>query len=337
MIKLLFLACTLQLYANKLENLDEKAQDFILEEKQIHIPGYPHAFNPSIVRFENGRLLLSFRARDPLTKTPNIIGFVWLNEDFEPEDEPTLLTIYGGRHLKVSRAQDPRLIKIGDSFYIAYNNILNDTDLDKRRMLISKLHYNEGKFYIFNPEPILSFSGDPKNWIEKNWAPFDYKGDIHFSYSLNPHRVFKLSPDSTSCETLSIHHANIDWKWGELRGGTPALLDGKSYLGFFHSFLDMKSVQSKGQKISHYFMGAYRFQPNYPFALTHISREPIIGTTFYNPPEYPTWKPLRAIFPGGLIFDDQYIWVVYGRQDHECFVVKIDKERLMNSLVPVNP
>ena len=336
MNKLWLFAISILTHANSLENLDERVQDFILEEKQIHIPGYPHAFNPSIIRWENGKLLLSFRAHDPLTKTPNLMGFVWLSDNFEPEDDPVFLTIYGGRHLKLSRAQDPRLIKAGESFYIAYNNIISDNDLETRRMLISKLNFHEGKFYIYNPEPILSFFGDSKNWIEKNWAPFDYEGDVHFSYSLNPHRIFKLMPDSTACETLALSRADIDWKWGELRGGTPSLLDGESYLGFFHSFLDMKSIQSGGQKISHYFMGAYRFQRNYPFALTHISREPIIGPTFYNPPNYPTWKPLRAIFPGGLIFNDKFIWVVYGRQDHECFVVKLDKEGLMKSLLPVN-
>ncbi len=320
---------------NPLTNLEENIDSFIIEEKQIVIPGYPGAFNPSIIRWEDGRLLLIFRVRDPLTRSTHLMGFVWLNEDFELEGDPILLTIYGDRPLKISKAQDPRLIKSGDYYYIAYNNILNDNDLETRRMVICPLNYQDGRFFIVAPDYILSFVGDSKNWIEKNWAPFDYKGELHFSYSFNPHRVFKLSEQKNKCDTVAVSKANINWKWGELRGGTPSLLDGDHYLGFFHSFINMKSVQSNGEKISHYFMGAYLFESKYPFALTHISPKPIIGHTFYTPPDYPTWKPLRAIFPSGFVFNDDFIWVVYGRQDHECWVVKLDKKSLMNSLLPV--
>ena len=65
-----------------LPDLEQNVQSFILEEKQINIPGYPDAFNPSIVRWFDGRLLLVFRARDPLNQLPYLMGFVWLNEEF---------------------------------------------------------------------------------------------------------------------------------------------------------------------------------------------------------------------------------------------------------------
>jgi predicted GH43/DUF377 family glycosyl hydrolase len=325
----------LPIFASSFPDLCERVQSFVLEEKQIFIPGYPSAFNPSIVRWHDGRLLLAFRARDPLTQSAHLMGFVWLNENFEPESEPTLLTIYGDRPLKISRAQDPRLIKSGDKYYIVYNNILSDDDLETRRMVTAELHYKDHQFYISSPQYHLCFSGDKKNWREKNWSPFDYNGTFHFSYSLNPHRVFLPFLENDRCETLAVTKGDIRWKWGELRGGTPSLLDGDEYLGFFHSFIDIKTVQSNGEKISHYFMGAYRFQREHPFALTHISPEPIIGKEFYTPPDYPTWKPLRVVFPGGLVFNDDYIWVVYGRQDFESWVVKLDKKGLMDSLVHV--
>ena len=41
-------------------DLDKAYDGLVLEEKQIEIPGYPHAFNASIVRW-NGSLLMSFR------------------------------------------------------------------------------------------------------------------------------------------------------------------------------------------------------------------------------------------------------------------------------------
>lgn len=316
-------------------DLQERVQNFVLEEKQIFIEGYPSAFNPSIVRWHDGKLLLAFRARDPLTQSAHLMGFVWLNENFEAESKPVLLKIYGDRPLKISRAQDPRLIRSGDKYFIAYNNILSDEDLETRRMVTAELSYKDNEFSISSPMYHLCFSGDVKNWREKNWSPFDYKGTFHFSYSLNPHRVFLPFQDNDSCETLAVTKANLSWKWGELRGGTPSLLDGDEYLGFFHSFIDIKTVQSNGEKMSHYFMGAYRFEAKHPFALTQISPEPIIGRQFYTAPDYPTWKPLRVVFPGGLVFDDDFVWVVYGRQDFECWVVKMDKKTLMDSLVSV--
>ena len=313
-----------------------EAQDFVLEEKQIFIPGYPDAFNPSIVRWYDGRLLLSFRTRDPLTHSTHLMGFAWLNEAFEVNGEITLLSIYKAVPLKTSRAQDPRLLRVGNTYYIAYNNILNDAETEKRRMLIASLHYDNDHFYIKSPRYLLDFVGDPKNFAEKNWAPFDYEGSLLFSYSLNPHRVLKPSLLNGHCETLSCTEKTLQWRWGDLRGGTPALFQDDHYLGFFHSCIDMISPYSKGKKITHYFMGAYCFEKHPPFSLTHMSPEPIQGATFYTGPDYPTWKPLKVIFPGGFVFDDTYIWVVYGKQDYESWVVKIDKKGLLKSLTPVS-
>ena len=85
----------------------------------------------------------------------------------------------------------------------------------------------------------------------------------------------------------------------------------------------------------HYFMGAYTFEKYPPFAITAISPEPIVADTFYKGPMHASWKPLRVIFLGGFVYNRSFIWVVYGRQDHEIWVVKLDKEKLLNSLTPV--
>ena len=47
-------------YANDKLDLEKKPQDFVLETIKISVPDYPHAFNPSIIRWQ-GRLLMSFR------------------------------------------------------------------------------------------------------------------------------------------------------------------------------------------------------------------------------------------------------------------------------------
>lgn len=308
---------------------DIKVQNFVLEEKQIHIRGYPDAFNPSIVRWSNGKLLLVFRTRDPLTGSTHLMRFSWLNESFEPIGESLPLIIYEAHSLKKSRAQDPKLIKVNNRFYIVYNNIYREDDDEARRMIVSELHYEKNEFFIVNPQVLLKFKGEKKNeWREKGWAPFDFNGILLMSYSLYPHRVILPHLYNDECEMVSLTKYKNKWKWGELRGGTPALLDGDLYLGFFHSSLDNNAL-------TYYFMGAYAFSSKIPFEMMFISPEPIMGKQFYNAPDYPTWKPLKVVFPGGFVFNDQYIWVVYGRQDHESWVIKLDKKKLLDSLIPV--
>jgi len=82
-------------------------------------------------------------------------------------------------------------------------------------------------------------------------------------------------------------------------------------------------------------MGAYLFEPNPPFNITHVSPNPIVYNDFYKGKRYRTWKPLHVIFPAGIIDNKDYIWVSYGKQDHECWVVKFDKKKLLNSLQPI--
>ena len=317
---------------NLLKDLEESPSEFIIEEKRIIIPGYRDAFNPSIIRWYDGRLLLTFRTRNPKNKKPNLIGFAWLNEKFEVVSHPTLLSIYGEDHRKTSRPQNPKLIRSGETYYIVYNNTLNDFDLETRRMVIAPLHYKNNQFYIENPEYLLHFPGDTNTWREKNWSPFDYNGTLLLSYTLNPHLVMQPLMHANECKQVAVNNQEIEWEWGNIHGGTPSLIDSDHYLGFFHSWIDIKNDECPNNKISHYFIGAYCFETKYPFAITHISKRPIFKNSFYKSAHYKTWKPLKVIYPGGHVFDDNYIWVVYGKQDHECWVMKIDKQSLLNSL-----
>lgn len=72
------------------------------------------------------------------------------------------------------------------------------------------------------------------------------------------------------------------WTWGwPLRGGTPAQLIqspyGPKYLTFFHS-----SGRVLSANIQTYFAGAYLFDPSPPFAITHVTRAPIVSNAMYN-------------------------------------------------------
>ncbi len=329
--------------------------DFILETKKIEIPGYIDTFNPSIVRWKNSLLMtfragdthlasddewivMSFRARDPQSGSTNDFGIVILDENFECVKSPQILDISYENESFMLRQQDPRLIAIGDKIYIVYSNMIQGQDtIETRRVFIAELSYDGNEFRVGEPECLLHFEGENEGRWQKNWAPFDYQGELYLSYSFSPHGVLKPIFGTSSCDTIATTQSDIDWEWGVLRGGTPALFEGDEYLGFFHSSILMPSAHSQGKKIQHYFMGAYTFQAHPPFAITRISPKPIVGKNFYHGQIHKTWKPLHVVFPGGFISSKKYIWVLYGRQDHETWVAKIDKKKLFQSLKKVAP
>ncbi len=317
-------------------DLNSFEQNFILEQKKIEIPQYPDAFNPSIIRWQE-KLLLSFRIRDPHTKSTDAIGFIWLDDHFEPLEEPLRLQIVNQKPRNSSWPQDPRLILIKGNPYIVYSDLKKGGKERERRVYIAKLRYDDHSFSIHAPVEMSHFVGEGACLQEKNWVPFDNNGSLLLAYSLHPHRIFKPILDTGRCEIHSESASKIKWDWGTLRGGTPALKDGDEYVAIFHSSKHLTTVQSKGDKMQHYFMGGYRFLSHPPFSITKMSPHPIVGSKFYDGPSYQTWQPLRVVYPGGILIDPDYLWIVYGKQDHEIWMAKLDKKAFYDSLVPVEP
>jgi predicted GH43/DUF377 family glycosyl hydrolase len=322
-------------YAEGLIDLQTKVQDFVLETKRIEVPGYPHAFNPSVVRWQ-GALWLSFRTiPDPRQSFTSYLGLIELDEEFRPVGQPQLLLTRFPFSQAPSRAEDARLLTVGESLYIVYSDN-EDAEISRGgfRMYVAELEYRNGLFYLEQSEKLVRFEGEDAAVREKNWVPFDYKGTLLLAYSLQPHRILCPLRGTGACETVATSASGAPWEWGILRGGTAAVRCGSEYLAFFHSSLPMASVHSAGKQIVHYFMGAYTFQAEPPFAITRMSPEPIVGPGFYKGAYYPPyWKTVRVVFPGGILMDDAHVWVVYGREDHECWVMKLDKARLLSSLL----
>jgi predicted GH43/DUF377 family glycosyl hydrolase len=316
-------------------DLDKMRQNFVLETKRIEFPEYPGAFNPSIIRWR-GCLLMSFRFYNMQNGSTNPFALVWLDENFEPISTPQAFELPFHNPVLPSKQQDPRLISVGERLFVVYNNILeNVIHREIRRMYIAELSYDGEKFTASEPECLVNYEGKNEMRYEKNWVPFEYHGNLLLGYSLVPHRILCPLFGEQACETIATSKGNIQWKWGVPKGGTQALLDNDHYIAFFHSWIDLPTVQSNGRKISHYLTGAYTFEAHPPFSITAMSPEPIVADNFYLPPYYKTWKPLRCIFPGGIVLDENYVWISYGRQDHEVWIAKLDKKALMQSLIPI--
>jgi predicted GH43/DUF377 family glycosyl hydrolase len=316
-------------------NLDDYISDSIVETKQIVIPQYPDGFNPCVFEYQ-GKLLFSFRTPDPLTGLKNKIFITQLDDSLNPRGKVYPMEFIHDSYMG-DMVQDPRFITVKSKLYVVYSNIYNLPGESLRRFYISEVIFDRYKFVAINPEVFLNFDGIPNNKFEKNWVPFEYNGNLLLEYTINPQKVFLPRFGVSKCETVACNPLFQEWDWGVLRGGTQAVLVDGSYLAFFHATRPMTTVQSGGKSMQHYFMGAYTFESQPPFAVTKMSPEIIVGDDFYSPPYYNTWKPLRVVFPCGLVVKEGVLFVSYGRQDQEMWIAKFDKEKLLRSLVPVVP
>lgn len=316
-------------------DLEKMAQSFVLETKQLEIPDFPEAFNPSITRWR-GSLLLSFRVLiDPSDLWLSKIGLVWLDEDFNPVGTPQLLNTRVKNSNIPTRSEDARIFTVGDRLFVTYNDNEERKHAGVRRIYQAEIEFNGEEFHVVSTEPFLKYDGEsPKLW-EKNWTPFECNGEAFFTYSFSPHLIFRPCSETKCCQTKGASAGAFRWDWGSIKGGTPSLLVGDEYLGFFHSWKIVNTVQSGDEPLAHYFMGAYTFSPQAPYEITKISPTPIIGKDFYTDPDIYKKIYKHVIFPGGYVHDENYIWVVYGREDCQAWVVKLDKKSLFRSLVPV--
>ena len=184
---------------------------------------------------------------------------------------------------------------------------------------------------------------------EKNWVPFVYDDGIHFMYSMNPPVVIRIVADSMDAdgndgirtEFVSAGGNMTRWRYGVMRGGTPAVFDEHigGYVAFFHSHDTYRVNTSTGVRdILYYFMGFCIFAARPPFSIQLISKAPLMGPGFYNE-SAPTAHRfrLRVIWPAGLIVqpngDGNGDFVLsYGRDDSTMRVVHIDRQKLMETL-----
>jgi hypothetical protein len=102
-------------------DLEETIHPWVIHSQQVYLREYPHAFNPSIARWQ-GKLILSFRViPDPKKSFTSYIGLVWLDENFKPISKPQLLRLREHGSKIPSRSEDGRLIVINDVLLQKFN------------------------------------------------------------------------------------------------------------------------------------------------------------------------------------------------------------------------
>jgi predicted GH43/DUF377 family glycosyl hydrolase len=201
---------------------------------------------------------------------------------------------------------------------------------------------------------------------QKNWTPFEYNNEMLFIANVQPHRIVgtslkhnwegypkgfdplkiippgekfsdglsKVSVGTTVC--LS-NITNFNWKHGDIRGGSsPILIDNNTFLSFFHSSND---VPMTGKVLKTYVFGAYIFNAKPPFNIKAMSPEPILHESMYSGP----WSKMHGSFyhidyvsfPMSFVIENGVILLMYGFQDKDAWVAKIQLKGLLSSLKEV--
>jgi len=310
------------------------AQQIVKRTKRIDLVDFPESFNPSIFKVKEG-YLFSFRYCPNRYQESwlSFIGVVLLNENFEPISSPQLLNTRYKNSKVPSQSEDARLFSYRGRVFLIYNDNTEtiSTVTERRHLFMAELHYKDGQFSLSTPLKLIYEDKYNVSFWQKNWVPFEWNQKLFLTYTINPHEVIYPNLKNGACYPCYETFAPLEWDLGPLRGSTPPQLVDGEYLAFFHSGAFIASDASYGQEMWHYFMGAYTFSKDPPFALTKFTPLPIVGEGFYTP----SWHIKRVIFPGGFVVDGSSIYVAYGKDDYEMWIAELDKEALTRALVPI--
>ena len=237
--------------------------------------------------------------------------------------------------------EDPRVIALNNSYIHVVFNYLNVSLWSARKMCVVDVKLSDDyRFHIASSVRVIHTEGNHGKIHQKNWSPFIYNSNLYYIYSIEPHLILQeTNSNSTNnpigkiiYSTYSTKSNPYKWLYGDMRGGTPAILIKQSYLTFFHS-----KKRIKGKARATYFIGAYTFSKDPPFSILSISTEPIVGKGFYEG----KWAPQPydyILYPTSFTYDEveDSIHLYFGRQDVDTWFAKLNVTGLLKSLIRVN-
>jgi hypothetical protein len=348
MLPLAAAACIQVLVSQVITEIPPSVADALIKERQVRINDLPYqhiALNPSMVKYHGQTIMIYRRDLKPdWLALETKLAMVVLDDEFQPIQPSQLLDtrVFASAH---HAAEDPRLFVYRDELYVLFNQTPDGSSYGIRRIYLGKIHVDYNRIEGFQFE-IAGFSlvdvpgGNQPGRDEKNWVPLIGKDSIRIAYNANPPQVYRLS--ETMLDKLSRHEvisleaelyaaegATQLWRYGEIRGGTPAVQnDDGDYLAFFHAYLYGNLRNNTYRR--NYFMGLYAFEGQAPYAVKAITKEPLL------PPSYtaPQYKDL-IIFPGGFFIDGDVVHVTYGICDEAVYVADFDKHKLFALMTPV--
>lgn len=299
-------------------------------------------YNPAIVRFRD-RLLMAYRVDFGHEKPFRVASAICaLDERLQvvPGSVVALSdTIDGG----VANHYDARFLVYQDRLFVHYNN---DWNTAPNQIFLVEL--DPDTLQARSPAQSLELEG-PRQPCEKNWLLFDHDGDLYAIYQVDPHIVLRLDPTGTGpVRCRPVYRTEWDTlaytrRFGALRGGTPPVRIGASYISLFHSRTHTPGLTGtdsapvverlkrmpwlrKTKRWLHeqfdpvrYYGGVYAFAAAPPFAPIFIRPTPILWPECEGRRQRPTashMAPRRVVYPCGLVHLADGQWLVsYGVHD----------------------
>lgn len=280
-------------------------------------------FNPGLVTIKGQDYLFVRQSWTPAGSkfSKNAIAIFLLNDGkltmakmFEP------IVQFEGEHL-----EDPRVFQDGWSIWLSCCNFVWNQN-NKSTYTHQVLFRLDANFTSLERHDVPCIGNGANLALntrsEKNWLWFNHEGLMHMIYATQPHMVVKFNTSFEQPENYLLY-PEYEWKYGEIRGGTPPIRIGDEYWSFFHSSLPAPEHNSR-----RYHMGAYAFEAKAPFKPTRITREPLLSGSRHD--RIKPRSPL-VVFPCGSKLDKGQWTVSFGVNDLDCALIEIPH----NELVPL--
>lgn len=219
--------------------------------------------------------------------------------------------------------EDPRIFAYGDRLLLSCCNFVGWGSgahqllvlLDANWQFLARYDVPVGR----NGPGVLMNSGSEKNWL---W--FFHQGKLHLIYMTFPHTIMRFNELLQVEETYTTQPQNMQWPWGQPRGGTPPVRIGNEYWSFFHSAIEHRKFTRR------YFMGAYAFEAQPPFNITRISTWPLLAGSEKD--RHGGGKPLVCFANGSCLRNGKW-FVTFGINDLGSGWIDIPHEELKQTMV----
>lgn len=288
------------------------------------LPGEADYFNCGIFQRHGERWLVTRKAM-PENNNPfgrnSVVAFRMANEFVVgPEIKVGLLSKAVDEHF-----EDPRVVQYDGRTWISCCNFVWGKTWTVPHQILCEVDDNwktirrHDVVYGKNGNHVLRNKG----W-EKNWLWFFHDGQPHMVYMTHPHSVVRFDWNFRVVDEYHTMPSNLNWNFGQMRGGTPPVLVDGEYWTFFHSSLEWREQGSR-----RYHMGAYTFENKPPFKIKRYTQLPILSGSSQDRWAHP--KPV-VVFPGGALIAKGIWTVTFGVNDLNCGLIEIPHKELLQQM-----
>jgi predicted GH43/DUF377 family glycosyl hydrolase len=272
-------------------------------------------YNPSLLALSGGGFLYAYRTEAETEKEVGVSGIAVAVLD-------ELMAVQGNSRLKLADAppdasvEDPRLFEHQGEPWVAFT-VARYTGKGLRSRQAYAPLLRAGKGWKLGQVLYPDYGANDGQGMEKNWTFFSAQGQIRCIYDLGFSRWTVLGLDGEQVTDRWIDDA-LEWPYGRMSGGTPAIPWKGDLLTFFHSFKDHPTRQR------FYYAGALTFEALAPHRPKLATPQPVLmGREEWGRPDYAPWQPL-CVFPGGLVAQGDQLLLAYGRNDLDGVIEPIN-------------